>query len=387
MRDIAIVSIARTAVGRAHKGSLRDTRPDTLAGTVIDAALSRVKKLDRNEVGDVILGCAFPEGEQGMNVARTAAFLAKVPHTVPAMTINRYCSSGLQAIAIAAGRIALGGIDVAVAGGLESMSMIGMTGARPSANPELFDRYPEAFTSMGNTAENVAERFGVTRAAQDEFAYSSHMRAIAAQKAGRFDDEIVPVETVRIGDGGPQQIAFDADECPRADTSIETLARLRPAFRKDGTVTAGNSSPMNDGAAAAVVMTTGRAAQLGLEPLAIFRHFVVVGVEPDIMGIGPVPAIRKLSEVSGVALDDIDVFEVNEAFAAQAVYSVRELGVDPARVNPNGGAIALGHPLGATGAILTAKLLYELRREKKRYGVVSMCIGGGMGAAGLFERV
>ncbi|MCA9669169.1 MAG: thiolase family protein [Myxococcales bacterium] len=387
MRDIAVVSIARTPVGRAAKGALRDTRPDTLAGIVIKDALRRAKGLPLDEVGDVVLGCAFPEAEQGFNVARNAAFLAELPYSVPAMTINRYCSSGLQAMAIAGGRIALGGIDVAIAGGLESMSMVGMAGNKPSANPELFDGYVEAFTPMGLTAENVARKFDVSRSSQDEFACQSQQRAVAAQKAGKFSKEIVPVPATVYTDAGPEQIFFAQDECPREDTTMEALSKLRPAFSKDGTVTAGNSSPMNDGAAAAVLMTTERAKQLGLEPLALMRHFVVVGVPPEIMGIGPVPAIRKLSEVSGVKLDEIGCFEINEAFAAQAVYCVRELGLDPGKVNPNGGAIALGHPLGATGCILSAKLLYEMQREGHRYGVVSMCIGGGMGAAGLFERV
>jgi acetyl-CoA acyltransferase len=364
---------------------LRDTRPDDLGGLAVKEAVRRAKGLDPKEIGDVVMGCAFPEGEQGMNVARTCGLLAGIPHTTPAMTINRYCSSGLQSIGIVAGRIALGGIDIAVAGGIESMSMIPMGGTRPSANPELFGSYVEAFTNMGNTAENVAAKFDVTRQAQDEFAYNSHMKAVAAQQAGKFRDEIVPVTTKFFGDDGPREVTLSDDECPRPDSTLEGLAKLRPAFNAKGTVTAGNSSPLNDGAAAAVLMTTERAAQFGLDPLALFRHFVVVGVPPEIMGIGPIPAIRKLVEVSGVGMDEIGVFEVNEAFAAQAVYCVRELGIDPAKVNPNGGAIALGHPLGATGAILTAKLIHEMRREKHRYGVVSMCIGGGMGAAGLFE--
>jgi acetyl-CoA acyltransferase len=386
-RDIAIVSIARTAVGRALRGKLKDTRPDTLTGIVIKEALARAKKVEGKDVGDVVIGCAMPEAEQGMNVARIAAFLADIPYFVPAMTINRFCSSGLQAIAVAAGRVALGGIDIAIAGGVESMSMVPMGGQKPSANPELLDRNPQVYHAMGITAETVAKKYNVTRAQQDEFAYGSHMKAVAAQKAGKFVDEIVPVKTrVLAEDGTPQEIVFKDDECPRADTTIEGLAKLKPVFDAKGTVTAGNSSPINDGAAAAVLMSAEKVSELGLEPLGWFRHFAVVGVPPDEMGIGPVPAIRKLVEVSGVKLSEIGVFEINEAFAAQSVYCVRELGLDPAKVNPNGGAIALGHPLGGTGAVLTAKVLYDMKREKHRYGVVSMCIGGGMGAAGLFER-
>lgn len=387
MRDIAIVSIARTAVGRGHKGKLRDTRPDTMGGAVVKEALKRAKGVKAEEVGDLVMGCAFPEAEQGLNVARNIGFIGGLPYTVPAMTINRFCSSGLQALAIAGGRVALGGIDVAIAGGIESMSMVPMTGVKPSASADLLATYPEAFVSMGNTAENVANKYDVSRQAQDDFAYTSHQRADKAIKAGYFKSQIVPIKTRFIDETGSHDLTVSVDECPRPETTIEGLAKLRPAFSTRGTATAGNSSPISDGAAAAVLMTMDEAKRRNLDPLGIFRHFVVVGVPPDIMGIGPVPAIRKLVDVSGVRLDDIDLFEINEAFAAQAVYSVRELGIDPAKVNPNGGAIALGHPLGATGAILTAKLLYELKRTNKRYGVVSMCIGGGMGAAGLFERV
>jgi len=387
MRDIAIVSIARTPVGRANKGNLRDTRPDTMAGIVVKEAMARAKGLDPNDVGDVALGCAFPEGEQGMNVARVASFLADLPVEVPALTINRFCSSGLQAIAFAAGRIALGGIDVALGGGVESMSIVPMGGGKPSAHPELLERWPESYAAMGITAELVASRYDVSREAQDEFAYGSHVKAVAAQKTGKFVDEIVPVKTTFYGDDGPKEVTVAEDEGPRADTTMEALARLKPVFDTKGTVTAGNASQVSDGAAACVLMSVEKAEELKLQPLALFRHFTVVGVPPEIMGIGPVPAIRKLMEVSGLKLEDIGAFEINEAFAAQAVYCVRELGIDPKKVNPNGGAVALGHPLGGTGAILTAKLLYEMQRENHRYGVVSMCIGGGMGAAGLFERV
>ena len=387
MRDIAVVSIARTPVGKAIKGSFRDTRPDHLAGIVVKEAVARAKGLDPADLGDVVMGCAFPEGEQGMNVARTASFLADIPIEVPAMTVNRFCSSGLQALATAAGRIALGGIEAAVAGGVESMSMVPMGGGKPSAHPDLLDRWPESYSSMGITAELVAKKYDVTREVQDEFSYNSHKKAVAAIKAGKFVDEIIPVDTKVFTDDGPQELTLSTDEGPRADSTLEGLARLRPVFDTEGTVTAGNASQVSDGAAAAVLMTVEKAKELGLAPMAIFRHFVVVGVPPEIMGIGPVPAIRKLVDVSGIKLSDIGAFEINEAFAAQAAYCVRELEIDPAKANPNGGAIALGHPLGATGAILTAKLLYEMRRERHRYGVVSMCIGGGMGAAGLFERV
>ncbi len=386
MRDIAIVSIARTPVGRAIKGTFRDTRPDTLAGLAIKEALKRAPKVDPKELGDVVMGCAMPEGEQGMNIARIAAFLADIPVEVPAITVNRFCSSGLQAIAVAAGRIALGGIDIAIAGGVESMSMVPMGGNKPSAHPDLFDRYPEAYASMGITAENVAKKFDITRATQDEFAFNSHMKAVAAISSGKFSKETFPVTTTVYTDQGPKEVTLKVDEGPRPDTTIEGLAKLRPVFDTKGTVTAGNSSQMSDGAAACVLMSVEKAQEMGLEPLGIFRHFVAVGVPPELMGIGPVPAIQKLMKVSGLKLDDISTFEINEAFAAQAAYCGRELGMDPTKVNPNGGAIALGHPLGGTGAVLTAKILHEMQREKHRYGVVSLCIGGGMGAAGLFER-
>jgi acetyl-CoA acyltransferase len=386
-RDIAIVSIARTPVGRANRGTLRDTRPDTLAAIAIKEALRRAHTLDPKLLEDVCLGCAMPEAEQGMNVARIASALAGVPNEVPAITVNRFCSSGLQALAYAAGRIALGGIDIAVAGGVESMSMVPMGGAKPSAHPELFDRYPEAYTAMGITAENVARRFDVSRRMQDEFAYGSQMKAAAAQQAGKFVEEIVPVQTrVFNDDGSASEVTLTEDECPRADTTLEGLAKLKPAFDTQGTVTAGNASVVSDGAAAAVLMSREKAEELDLEVLGYFRHFVVVGVDPEIMGVGPLPAIRKLCTVAAVNLDEIGCFEINEAFAAQAAYCVRELGIDPAKVNPLGGAIALGHPLGGTGAVLSAKLLHEMKRSRIRYGVVSMCIGGGMGAAGLFER-
>ncbi|MBI5482786.1 MAG: thiolase family protein [Deltaproteobacteria bacterium] len=389
MRDVVIVSAVRSAVGRATKGSLRETRPDTLAGIVVKQAVARLKGFDALELGDVVLGCAFPEGEQGMNVARIASFHAGIPYEVPAATVNRFCSSGLQAIVQAADRIRTGAIDAAVAGGVESMSMVPMGGNKASANPELIERWPEAYMDMGRTAEMVARKFEVSREVQDEFAYRSHMKAVAAIKAGKFKDEIVPVKArlTEVVNGKPvvKEVTFDTDECPRADTSLESLAKLKPAFDPTGSVTAGNSSPVNDGAAAVVVMAADVAKAAGYQPLVKVREFVTVGVPPEIMGTGPVPAVRKLLKVTGLRLEDIALFEMNEAFAAQAAYCRRELGMDPERVNVNGGAIALGHPLGATGAKLTTTLAYELQRRGAKYGVVTMCIGGGMGAAGLFE--
>ncbi|HEY3356223.1 MAG TPA: thiolase family protein [Polyangia bacterium] len=389
MRDVVIVSAVRTAVGRGIKGSLRDTRPDTMAGAVIKEALARAKGLDPKDLGDVVMGCAFPEGEQGMNVARIASFWAGIPYEVPAVTVNRFCSSGLQAIAMAADRIRVEAIDSAVAGGVESMSMVPMGGGKTTANPELLRRWPEAYMGMGQTAELVAKKFDISRQMQDEFAVKSHKKAVAAQAAGKFKDEIVPLPArlVELDGGRPKvrEFVFDADECPRADTTVEGLAKLKPAFDPTGTVTAGNASPINDGAAAVVLMAADTAKAAGLKPLLKVREFVAVGVPPEIMGTGPVPAVRKLLKVTGLKLEDIGLFEMNEAFAVQSAYCMRELGVDPERVNVNGGAIALGHPLGATGAKLTTSIAYEMRRRNARYGVVTMCIGGGMGAAGLFE--
>ena len=387
MRDVAIVSLVRTPTGRSIKGSLRDTRPDTLAGLVVKEAFRRAKGLAPEDVEDVILGCAMPEGEQGMNVARVATHLAGLPDEVPAMTINRFCSSGLQSIAIAAAAIAGGDIDVAIAGGVESMSMVPMGGNKPSAHPSLFKERPETYTSMGITAENVAHKFEVSREAQDEFAYHSHRKATAARDSGKFKDEILPITTTVFEESGQREFTMEHDELIRSETTLEGLAKLRPAFHLKGSVTPGNSSPLTDGAAALVLMSTDKAKELGLEVLAYFRNFAVRGVDPAYMGLGPIPAIRKLLKVSGHEMNDIDVFEINEAFAAQAVHCVKELGMDPEKVNPNGGAIALGHPLGATGAILSCKILNEMKRENHRFGVVAMCIGGGMGAAGLFERV
>jgi len=384
MRDVAIVSSVRTAMGKANKGSFRDTRPDTLLGEAIKGAMKE-GKVEGKELEDVIVGCAFPEGEQGMNVARIGQALAGIPWEVPAMTINRFCSSGLQAIAIGADRIKAEDCDMLVAGGVESMSMVPMGGNKPSCNPTVMDKMPELYTPMGITAEIVAKRFEITREMQDEIAYNSNIRAAAAIKDGKFADHIVPVTTKFYGPDGVEERVVDTDEGPRAETTIESLAKLRPVFDSQGTVTAGNASQVTDGASASILMDGETAKKRGATVLGWMRGFAVAGVEPDIMGIGPVPAIRKLMERTGMKLDDIGVFEINEAFAAQAGYCVRELGLDPEKVNPNGGAIALGHPLGCTGARMTADLLHQMRRTKTKWGVVSMCIGGGMGAAGLFE--
>jgi acetyl-CoA acyltransferase len=383
--NVIVASAVRTAVGRALKGTLRTTRPEDLAAAAMNAAVARVPGLKPADVDDVILGCAMPEAEQGLNLARNAVFLAKWPNTVPAETINRFCSSGLQAIAHAALSVQAGLTDVSVAGGVESMSMVPMSGNKVSLNPKLMDEYPEAYIAMGHTAERVAQRFNVTRAEQDAFAVRSHERALSAIAAGRFQDEIVSVKA-RILEGNQiGELEFKVDECPRPGTTLEVLAKLKPVFKMGGSVTAGNSSPTNDGAAAIVLLSDKKAADLGVKPLGRFRGFALAGVDPDIMGIGPVPAIRKLLAQTGLGIGDIDLFEINEAFAAQAVYCARELGVPDQKLNVNGGAIALGHPLGCTGAKLSATLLYELRRRGGRFGIVSMCIGGGMGAAGLFE--
>ena len=390
MKNVVIASAVRTAVGRAVRGSLKDTRPDTLAAIVIKEAIARVPGLKPEDVEDVVIGCAFPEGEQGMNMAKITAFVAGIPSSVPASTINRFCASGLESITVAATRIESGLADIIIAGGAESMTMVPMGGSRMAANPYLADNYPEAYTPMGLTAELVSQKFNVTRQDQDKFAFESHQKAVKAIKEGKFKDEIVPVKTkvYDVKDGVPvtKEIVFDTDECPRADTNLEKLAQLRPAFAQNGSVTAGNSSPLNDGAAAVVVMSEEKAKAMGVTPLAYFRYAVAVGVPPEIMGIGPVPAVRKLLEKTGLSLDKIDIFEINEAFAAQAAYCVRELGIDPSKVNVNGGAIAIGHPLGCTGSKLTATLLYEMKKRGSRYGIVSMCIGGGQGMDGLYER-
>jgi acetyl-CoA acyltransferase len=384
--NVAVVSAVRTAVGRALKGTLKDTRPDDLAGAVMREAVARVPGLQGAQIDDVVLGCAMPEGEQGLNVARQAVFLAGLPDTVPAETINRYCSSGLQALAHAAERIQTGGSAVVLAGGVESMSMVPMGGNKVSLNPHLVDTFAEAYITMGHTAERVAQRFEVSRAQQDAFALRSHEKALKALKEGVFTREIVPVQARKLTASGVEYVDFKVDECPRADTSAQSLAALKPVFSAKGTVTAGNSSPTNDGAAACVLMDDAHVARMGVKPLGHMRAFSVVGLAPDIMGIGPVPAIQKLLKTTGLTIHDIDLFEINEAFAAQAVYCQRALQIPDEKLNVYGGAIALGHPLGCTGAKLTATLLHALQARGGRYGIVSMCIGGGMGAAGLFER-
>jgi acetyl-CoA acyltransferase len=387
MRDAVIVSAVRTAVGKAPKGTLRATRPDDLCAAAIQGALDRVPNLDRKEVEDVIIGCAMPEAEQGMNVARVASLRAGVPIEAAAMTVNRYCASGLQSIALAAERIRGGGAEVIVAGGAESMSLIPMGGHKVSINPWLEENYPESYLSMGLTAERVARHYGIGRAEADEFALRSHQKALAAQAAGRFEREIVPVKVTFAAPRKVTEVEFKTDEGPRADTSIEALAKLKPAFHAHGQVTAGNSSQMSDGAAVAVVMSEERARALGIKPLARFIAYAYAGCLPEEMGIGPVYAIPKALKLAGLELDQIDLIELNEAFATQSLAVIKCLGLDPAKVNVNGGAIALGHPLGCTGAKLTATLLEELRRRQARYGLVTMCVGGGMGAAGIFESL
>src|ERR1700741_219223 len=399
MREAVIVSAVRTAVGKASKGALRTTRPDDLGALVIKEAVARAGGLDPKEVEDVILGCAMPEAEQGMNVARISSLRAGLPVESSAMTINRFCSSGLQAIAIAAERIMAGHGEVAVAGGAESMSMVPMGGNKLAPNPWLMDNYPDAYLGMGLTAENLAKKYGITREQADEFSYASHQKALAAIAAGKFEDEIVPVDVSysvleATANGSPNgsgpkivKAKFETDEGPRADTSVEALGKLKPVFHARGVVTAGNSSQMSDGAAAAVVMSAEKARALGLKPLARFLAFATAGCPPEEMGIGPVFAIPKALKIAGLTLDQIDVIELNEAFATQALSVIKGAEIDPSRVNPNGGAIALGHPLGCTGAKLTASILRELERRKARYGMVTMCVGGGMGAAGIFERL
>jgi acetyl-CoA acyltransferase len=384
IQNIVILDAVRSAVGRAAKGALAQTRPDELAGQVVAALLARVPQVKPADVEDLVLGCAMPEGEQGLNVARVVGLLAGMPVETSAMTINRFCSSGLQAIAIAAGAVATGANELVVAGGVESMSMVPMTGNKLSASPEAMRRCPEVYTPMGITAENVAKKFGISRQDQDAFAFRSQQKAAAAQKAGVFD-EIVAVKATRYDGGKRVEVEFARDEMVRADTTLEGLAALKPAFAKNGTVTAGNASPLSDGAAAAIVTTKARADALGVKPLAWFRAFATAGVDPAIMGIGPVPAVRKLLAKTGLSIRDIDIVELNEAFASQSVYCQRTLEIPDEKVNVHGGAIALGHPLGCTGAKLTATALHELKRRKGRYAIVTMCIGGGMGAAGLFE--
>ncbi|HSF80070.1 MAG TPA: acetyl-CoA C-acyltransferase [Anaerolineales bacterium] len=391
-REPVIVAAARTPVGKAKRGSLATTRPDEMAAAVIQELLKRAEGLDPAEIDDFILGCAFPEGEQGMNMARMVALSSSLPLTVPAETINRFCSSGLQSIAHAAFAIMAGQIQTAIAGGTESMSMVPMTGFKFSPMPHLADNYPQAYTNMGLTAENVAEKYGVTRADQDAFSLRSHQRAFNAVDSGLFDEQIVPLNVKIVAPSGNGKVAekefiFARDEGPRADTSLEALAKLKPAFKEGGTVTAGNSSQMSDGAAGVLIMSRAKAEALGLKPLVRFVSFAVGGVPPEIMGIGPVVAVPKALKLAGLVLDEISLIELNEAFAAQGLAVMRELGLNEEITNVNGGAIALGHPLGCTGSKLTTQLIYEMKRRDVQFGMVTMCIGGGMGAAGIFENL
>jgi acetyl-CoA acyltransferase len=391
MREAVIVSAVRTAVGRAPRGSLRNTRPDDMAGWVVKEALNRAPGVKPEEIDDLVIGCSFPEAEQGLNVARLIAYIAGLPYQVPGQTVNRFCSSGLQAIAIGAEHIMCGFADVIVAGGVESMSMVPMGGNKTVPNLKLIEKYPEGYTAMGVTAENVARKYGISREDQDAFAFKSHQKAAAAIKAGRFRDEILPIKTKtqEVAEDGTvkfREFVFDTDEGVRADTTLEALSKLRPAFSVTGSVTPGNSSPLNDGASAVVLMSKEKAKSLGLAPMATFRSFAVAGVPPELMGIGPVEAIPKALKFAGLNLSQIDLFELNEAFASQALYICRTLGLDMDKVNVNGGAIALGHALGNSGARLTTTLMHAMKRQNARYGIVSMCIGFGMGAAGVFER-
>jgi acetyl-CoA acyltransferase len=391
-RDAVIVAAARTAVGKAKRGSLATTRPDELGAIVIKELLRRAEGIEPGEVDDVIMGCAFPEGEQGLNMARLSALRAGLPNTVGGETINRFCSSGLQSIAHAAYQVMSGQAEVIIAGGAESMSMVPMTGNKFTPNPGFASDCPEVFTNMGLTAENVAEKYGVSRQEQDEFAYRSNIRAAEAVNSGRFDPEIVPVD-VEIVEPGPdgrpktRSFTFKRDEGPRSDTTIEALAKLRAVFREGGTVTAGNSSQMSDGAAGVMVTSRAKAEEAGLKPLVKFLSFAVGGVPPELMGIGPITAIPKALKHAGLTLDDIGLIELNEAFASQALAVIHEMGLDLEKTNVNGGAIALGHPLGCSGAKLTTQMVYEMKRRGVKYGLVTMCVGGGMGAAGVFENL
>jgi acetyl-CoA acyltransferase len=391
MNQAVIIDCLRTPVGKAPKGTLRTTRPDDLAATVIRRLLEKYPSVARDEIDDVILGCANPEGESGMNMARVAALRAGLPDAVPGVTINRFCSSGLQAIAMAADRIRSGSAQIIIAGGAESMSMIPMAGYKFAPNPWMVDHLPQIYMGMGLTAEEVQRRYGISREEADQFAYRSHQNALRAQAEGKFDEELVPVEieSTVLDNGSPKtrKTVFQKDEGPRADTSIEALAKLKPVFQSDGAVTAGNSSQTSDGAAAALVMSERKAKELGLKPMARFVSFAVAGVPPEIMGIGPVVAIPKALALAGLKKEDIGVIELNEAFGVQALAVIQRTGLDPVRVNPNGGAIALGHPLGCTGAKLTATILREMKRRDSRYGMVTMCVGGGQGAAGIFENM
>ncbi len=391
-RDPVIVAAVRTAVGKAKRGSLATVRPESMAAAVIKELLKRVPELDPNEIDDLVMGCAFPEGPQGMNVTRLIGFNAGLPASVPAETINRFCSSGMQSIAHAAFSIVAGQTEVAIAGGVESMSMVPMTGFKFAPTPELAVEYPEAFTSMGITAENVAEKFGISREVQDEFALQSNLKAAAAVEGGVFDPEIIPMDVEIISPNGngstkTKNFTFKRDEGPRGDTSMEALGKLRAVFKEGGTVTAGNSSQMSDGSAGVILMSRAKADELGLKPMARFVAFAAAGVPPEVMGVGPVAAVPKALKNAGLSLEDIELIELNEAFAAQSVAVIRELGLNQEITNVNGGAIALGHPLGCTGAKLTTQLLYEMERRENEFGMVTMCIGGGMGAAGIFQML
>jgi acetyl-CoA acyltransferase len=391
MREAVVVSAVRTAVGKAPRGILKDTRPDDVAGIVLKEALDRVPGLKMEEVDDVVLGCAFPESDQGLNLARIVAMRAGFPYTVPGQTVNRFCTSGLQAIATAARDIMVGAADVIIAGGVEFMSQVPIMGLTPSPNPYLVEHYPQIYTSMGLTAENVAEKFGISREDQDRFALSSHQKAAKAIREGKFKEEIIPIlaKVKEIKEDGTvivKEVVFDTDEGVRYDASLEGMAGLKSVFKAKGTVTAGNSSQTSDGAAAVVLMSRERAEKMGVKPMATFRSFAVAGVPPEIMGIGPAYAVPKALKQAGLTLDQIGLIELNEAFASQSLYVIRHLGLNLDILNVNGGAIAVGHPLGCTGAKLTTGLLYEMKRRNVRYGLVTMCIGGGMGAAGVFER-
>ena len=392
MREAYIVAATRTACGKANKGSLRFTRPDSMGGAVVKDLLNRTNGLEADKVEDVIMGCAFPEASQGLNVARQIGLLGGFPDSVPGVTVNRFCSSGLQTIAMAAERIMAGGADVIIAGGVESMSLVPMGGMSVQPNPDLVGNKPGVYVSMGITAENVADKYDVSRKDQDEFAYRSHQRAINAWKEGKFDEQITPVEVnekkvTADGEVVENSFTFKEDEGPRADTSVEALSGLRPVFKNGGSVTAGNSSQMNDAAAGVVVMSSEMVKKLGLEPIARYVGFQVAGVAPEIMGIGPIEAVPKVLSKAGLTLSDIDLIELNEAFASQSLAVIRKLGLDEEITNVNGGAIAMGHPLGCTGAKLTTQILYEMKTRKSKYGLVTMCIGGGMGAAGIFENL
>jgi acetyl-CoA acyltransferase len=390
MRDAVIVSIVRTAIARANNGSLRNTRVEHTAAEVVKEAVKRASGLKVEEIDDLVMGNSFPEAEAGMNLGRVVALKAGLSAHVPGMTVNRYCASGLEAISIASQKVMCGFADVVVAVGADHTSLVPMGGNKPMPDPDLIGTWPEVYITMGLTAENVAQRFKISRQDQDTFAYESHQKAARAQADGRFKEQILPIKVVdRRFEGGKavaREKIFDKDECIRPDTSLEALSKLRAIFRAGGTVTAGNSCPLNDGAAAAVIMTREKAKELKLKPMGVFRSMGVGGVDPEIMGIGPVVAIPKAVKYAGISLDSVDLFELNEAFASQSIYILRALGIDPAKLNVNGGSIALGHPLGCTGVYLTAKLLHEMERRKSRYGVVTMCIGGGMGAAAVFER-